>query len=72
MLSVGSPKMERLWKTSKADLSDLDREDWEDCFEDSTKLLDIWDKLIQTKLWGVLLLGHVDIKLSILSLCVLP
>lgn len=47
LLSVDSPKMERLWGLWKADLPDLDRED---CLEDSTKLLIFsQDELIHIK-----------------------
>lgn len=45
-----SPKMEALWNKWKTDFPELDREAWEECFEDSSKLvISSRDKLIQTK-----------------------
>lgn len=50
LLSLESPKMERLWEAWKADIPSLEREDWEDCFEDSSKLvISSRDKLMQIK-----------------------
>lgn len=48
LISVDSPKMEHLWAQWRADLPDLDIEDWKGCLEDSVKLLiSTRDKLIQ-------------------------
>lgn len=39
LLSVDSPKMDHLWDRWKADIPNLDSENWEDCLGDSAKLL---------------------------------
>lgn len=39
LLSLDSPKMERLWEAWKVDIFSLDREDWEDCFKNVSKLV---------------------------------
>lgn len=50
LLSVEPSKMEKLWEAWRADIPTLDREDWEDCFKDSSKwMVTSRDKLIQTK-----------------------
>lgn len=50
LLSLDSPRMDRLWEGWRADLPDLDKENWEDCFLDSTRLMiSSRDRLIQTK-----------------------
>lgn len=56
LLSEDSPKMGRPWDRWETDLPGLDREDWEDCLEDSIKLLiSSKDKLIQVRILQSLL-----------------
>lgn len=51
LLSEESHKMDKLWKKWRADTPTLDKDDWEDCFEESSRLvISSRDKLIQTKL----------------------
>lgn len=47
LLSCNSPRMERLWEKWKADMPDLDREDWDDCLGESAQtLISSRDRLI--------------------------
>lgn len=50
LLSVQSSKMDSLWKQWHADIHALDRETWEECFEDSYRMvIASKDQLTQTK-----------------------
>lgn len=50
LLSLDTSKMDSSWEAWKEDIPSLDRENWEDCFESSSKLvISSRDKLIQTK-----------------------
>lgn len=50
LLSLESPKLERLWEAWNNDIPTLEREDWNKCFEDSLGLvISSRDKFIQTK-----------------------
>lgn len=50
LLKVDSPKMEALWEKWRVDIPSLDRETWEDCLENRSKLvISSRDKLIQTE-----------------------
>lgn len=50
LLESDSPKMNAHWGKWQADIPGLDRETWEECFEDGSKLvISSRDKLLQTK-----------------------
>lgn len=51
LLSLDSPRLESLWEAWRTDIPTLEREDWNDCFEDGFGLvISSRNKVIQAKL----------------------